>query len=262
MAYRGFLAYIVSRATAIIAANNEPNWRDHIAKGTPRSTPPSGCDRLRRDGGPTRHGRNHRGDQGAEREGPQWDRGSEGPRREHDAGATERERSEGRSGAVGMTPDYNKVKSVVAAILKDNRIESPPVPIKDMIENDRVDVKFITFATLGREIAGFTKFDEETIYINAEDPLSRQTWTMAHEFGHWKLHRALFDADPTRYNVLLRRPKGLNSDPLEKEANAFARMLLVPENLLRRVKGRASPYELSRMFLVSQEAMDQSLQYV
>jgi len=161
-----------------------------------------------------------------------------------------------------MQPNYHKVKAEVAKILADHGVDTPPVPIREIVEDEGVDVKFVTFSTLKDEVAGFTKFDEATIYVNAADALNRQTWTIAHEFGHWKLHRHLFESDPQRYSILLRRPKGLNSDPLEKEANAFARQLLVPEALLRRVKGRVSSSELARMFLVSREAMEQSLQYV
>lgn len=160
-----------------------------------------------------------------------------------------------------MSPDYRRVKKEADALLAKYGVTSPPVPIYDMIEDAGVDVKFVQFRTMGDRIAGVTKFDEGTIFVNSEDPMNRQTWTMAHEFGHWLLHRHLFEAEPARYNVLMRQGEGLNTDPLEKEANAFARMVLVPEVMLRQVKS-ASLIDLSKIFLVSPEAIRQSMNYV
>lgn len=161
-----------------------------------------------------------------------------------------------------MTPDYARVKQEALRILSKYGVEKPPVPIYQIVEDQGVDVKFVHFNTMGDKIAGFTRFDEATIYVNADDVMNRQTWTIAHEFGHWILHKHLFDKDPDRYSVLMRRPQGLNKDPVEKEANAFARQVLIPERLLRQVKGKASPIMLAKMFLVSPEAMGQALEYV
>lgn len=125
-----------------------------------------------------------------------------------------------------------------------------------------MNVKFVRFNTLASEVAGFTKFDEATIYVNSEDAFNRQTFTIGHEFGHWCLHKHLFDTEPAKYQVLLRRPKGINTNPLEKEANAFAANLLVPIRLLHAVKGVASNSELARMFAVSEEVIEHRLKYV
>ena len=161
-----------------------------------------------------------------------------------------------------MKPDYARVKREALSVLSKYGVEKPPVPIYQIVEDQGVDVKFVKFNTLSDKVAGFTKFDEATIYVNADDVMNRQTWTIAHEFGHWMLHKHLFEQDPGRYSVLMRRAQGRNEDTLEKEANAFARQILIPEKLLKQVKGKADTFDLAKMFLVSPEAMGLALGYV
>ena len=71
-------------------------------------------------------------------------------------------------------------------------------------------------------VAGFIDFTEQAIYVNAADPYNRQTFTIAHELGHYFLHKEYYKQHPEAYRVLLRRPVGRQNNPLEKEANAFA----------------------------------------
>jgi Zn-dependent peptidase ImmA (M78 family) len=161
-------------------------------------------------------------------------------------------------------PNYRAIKAKAHAILRDAGVTHPPVPIREIIETHGVDVVFVKLGTLGDQVAGLTKFDEAKIYVNADDVFVRQTFTMAHEFGHWVLHRNLFLKEPDRYKVLLRRQTTARGtqDPLEKEANAFAGNILVPEFLLKPVKDVAGPTELARMFAVSQETIGHRLKYV
>jgi len=53
-----------------------------------------------------------------------------------------------------------------------------------------------------------------------------------------------------------------NSDPLEKEANAFAGSILVPMFLLAPIAEFAGVSELARMFAVSEETIEYRLKYV
>lgn len=161
-------------------------------------------------------------------------------------------------------PDYASINAQAEAVLARHGVTQPPVPIKEIIERDGVDVQFVRFQTMSRQIAGFTKFDEARIFVNAEESIARQTFTMAHEFGHWVMHRKLFEQNPARYNVLLRAPTEgkFSNDPLEKEANAFAAAILMPASMVRRVKGLVGTREMARLFAVSAEAMEFRLKNV
>jgi Zn-dependent peptidase ImmA (M78 family) len=84
---------------------------------------------------------------------------------------------------------------------------------------------------------------------------------MAHELGHWLMHKELFIADPERYPVLLRSQSGDKNDPLEVEANNFAANLLVPSSLLISVKDFGSA-KLASIFGVSLQMMEIRLKNV
>ena len=68
------------------------------------------------------------------------------------------------------------------------------------------------------------------ILINAANSPQRQLFTLAHEFGHFILHRDHMGiSDPSNY-VFGSRGRPLKK---EKEANVFAAALLLPENAVR-----------------------------
>lgn len=70
---------------------------------------------------------------------------------------------------------------------------------------------------------GYGKSDLAAICINYNRSLGHQNFTLAHEIGHWLLHKGvnLADADSMLYSV----------NELEKEANDFANKLLYPEEM-------------------------------
>ena len=63
------------------------------------------------------------------------------------------------------------------------------------------------------------------ICVNYKRPMGHQNFTLAHEVGHWLLHREKSISDDDK--VL-----GYTSDSIEKEANEFAGELLYPEECL------------------------------
>ena len=158
--------------------------------------------------------------------------------------------------------NFNVGNAITQKILEDNEIKRPPVPVKDIIEKAGINVEFVNFKEMGDRIAGFTHFPTKTIYVNARDSLNRQTFTMAHEYGHWILHKSLFEQHPEKYKVLLRTSGEKQNDPLEKEANSFAANLLVPEFLIKPIKDNAILSQLSLMFAVSDDTIKHRLKYV
>lgn len=138
---------------------------------------------------------------------------------------------------------------------------APPIPVLEIAERHGVDVVFADFGEAGARVAGFCVFEECRLYVNATDILPRQTFTIAHELGHWILHREFFERHPERYQILPRFQSDQRKDPFEQEANCFAANLLVPKRLLLPVK-HASVAVLAEIFAVSREMMENRLKNV
>ena len=138
---------------------------------------------------------------------------------------------------------------------------SPPIPALEIAENNGVNVVFIVFGPNAEAVSGLCDFEKARIYVNRDDNPGRQTFTIAHELGHWLLHRDIFLEEPDRYPVLPRFSQPDRDDPLEKEANKFAAALLVPERLLRPVKN-APVTILADVFGVSRTMMEHRLKNV
>jgi Zn-dependent peptidase ImmA (M78 family) len=109
-----------------------------------------------------------------------------------------------------------------------------------------------------RDIAGKIVRDTHspsgfTIYVNANDPRRRQRFTIAHEIGHFVLHRDLI-GDGITDDGLYRSPLG---DHMERQANALAADILMPRRLLRTLwrDGQRSLAQLANRFDVSDAAL-------
>lgn len=153
-------------------------------------------------------------------------------------------------------PRWKVVKSKADELTKT--YTAPPIPVLDIAERNGVDV---VFATFDPNVAGFCDFRSAKLYVNDIDPVNRKTFTMAHELGHWLLHREFYLKHPEKYPVLPRFQRNPSNDPLEKEANFFARNLLVPDRLLAPV-AQAPLSWLADAFAVSQEMMTYRLRNV
>lgn len=136
----------------------------------------------------------------------------------------------------------------------------PPIPVLEIAEQSGVDVVFTDFGKHGPIVAGFCDFEEAKIYVNSADKLGRQMFTMAHELGHWVLHKDFFSHDEKTYAVLPRFQRAKKNN-IETEANYFAAELLVPSRMLYPVKG-AGVAKLAEIFGVSKEMMENRLKNV
>ena len=150
-------------------------------------------------------------------------------------------------------PRWNVAKNAADELTKD--FSAPPIPVLQIAESTGVDVVFADFGQHTGTVAGFCDFGAAKLFVNRKDSPERQTFTIAHELGHWVLHREEFLRDPASYPVLARLSTPNNNNAFEKEANKFAAHLLVPSHLLEPVRG-ASVASLARAFGVSRMMME------
>jgi Zn-dependent peptidase ImmA (M78 family)/DNA-binding XRE family transcriptional regulator len=99
------------------------------------------------------------------------------------------------------------------------------------------------------------------IFINRLHSRERQLFTLAHEFGHQLFHLGREDKESRQKGII--SMIGSNRDPEEKEANAFATELLIPDDALQ---GMLASFDntikhvevldsVARFFNVSREAV-------
>lgn len=134
--------------------------------------------------------------------------------------------------------------------LKSSSVSTPPVPVDEIAElHLGLTLEYLDMKSLFpvADVHGAIWFKESRIGIDqALDPhieptrLGRYHFTLAHEVGHWRLHRQhylqnpaqqrLFDDGTSQPDVVCRTSEA--SQRVEWQANAFAGCLLMPRKLL------------------------------
>jgi len=127
------------------------------------------------------------------------------------------------------------VSTTVDAIRKKFNASELPINLDALAEKAGIQIKYGDFEA---EMSGFAYQKATTKYIgvNASESEVRQRFTIAHELGHIFMHRQ----DPLSYDTsaeLIHFRDGhsaTGADPKEREANAFAAELLMPEEVVRK----------------------------
>lgn len=157
-----------------------------------------------------------------------------------------------------------RIEKITVEILKANNINDLPIPIEEIARQRGLDIKAYD---LGEGISGVLAIDsgKGTIGYNPTESKVRQRFTIAHEMGHFELHRKRNELFIDKeFQVMFRDQNSSTGDSKkEQEANGFAAAILMPEKLLRQeienngfdISEERSLKELSRMFQVSATAM-------
>jgi Zn-dependent peptidase ImmA (M78 family) len=122
-------------------------------------------------------------------------------------------------------------------MLADAAIVAPPVPIEALIRRQGIE---IARKNLDDETSGFVYVDSTAsstvIGLNVKHSKARQRFTLAHELGHFVLHKTGGDhlhVDEKDFFFRFRDKHSQDgSDQQEREANTFAAELLMPRAFL------------------------------
>lgn len=150
-----------------------------------------------------------------------------------------------------IEPDFKRAERNALSLISELGYLHPPIDPEDVARALGIDVTFATFAApFDQEVSGFFDPENNEIVINEKEYPKRQTFTIAHEIGHYRLHRDHLMSDD--YGIVMRSSElKKNRPPEEREADAFAANLLVPRPFLERYKSIATVKELSDLFMVS-----------
>jgi Zn-dependent peptidase ImmA (M78 family) len=150
-------------------------------------------------------------------------------------------------------------------LLVDLGITELPVPVEEVA---RLCGAAVTRERFRRDLSGMLVRDDDgdgaVIGVNSTHHPRRQRFTVAHEIGHLRLHKGRKLTVDSGLRVDYRDDAGNPTILEERDANAFAAALLMPEDA---VKAQARPLveagttrsalvsSLARTFEVSEEAM-------
>lgn len=149
-------------------------------------------------------------------------------------------------------------KEAVSDVI-DRHLHSAPINLEAMARDLGINVYFEPMA---ENVSGRITRNAVTggpsgysIHINAGHHANRQRFTLAHELAHFAMHRDLMGNSVT--DTTLYRSSEL-SDQLERQANVYAAMLILPAPLVRLKHAEFSGdlHRLAQHFRVSHRAME------
>lgn len=105
---------------------------------------------------------------------------------------------------------------------------APPIDLNKIAKSLGLTIKQGSFED--DQIIGAYDKNARVIYISDRDDYPRQSFTTAHEIGHFRLHTDKQREVFFRSNIAL---LDREEKEIEQEANWFAASLLMPENLVR-----------------------------
>jgi len=155
-------------------------------------------------------------------------------------------------------------------LLQELGIEKPPVSVRKIAQQLRVRVVAESLDDPELSAALYRDEKQAVILVNANHSRTRQRFSIAHELGHFRLHRSPIFVDK-RVRINFRDSRSaLGIQPEEIQANRFAAALLMPEQWVLAEVNRQREHgktpdddrvirELARVFAVSPEAVQHRL---
>ena len=155
-----------------------------------------------------------------------------------------------------MIPVNEKADTQAQEMLKRANAMTRPVDLKPILDKLRLELRL---SPMSEEYSGFLAVDKRMIVVNERHPKVQQRFTVAHEIGHYDLHRG--DRDSTgmfvnwtdyfrgddKQEVHYRRQFGPADYRMEVEADAYAAGLLMPKTLLEQyLEQNAGKIDLSK----------------
>lgn len=151
-------------------------------------------------------------------------------------------------GEVTITTD--DIRRIARGLLDEAGANYAPVSLRDVVSALNLSLIHATREPFASEAALVARGDSHAIVLRGHSGERRRRFTIAHEIGHFLLHPGL--VSPQRSG-----PVNAEMQRLEREADAFAAELLMPEHLLRQAvyEMGADAGRLADRFEVSEAAM-------
>jgi Zn-dependent peptidase ImmA (M78 family) len=145
------------------------------------------------------------------------------------------------------------VRKMAKEVLRRSGIKAPPVDLKRIAEAHGIIYEEVR--DFPDKVDALIIEDGSRTYaaVNANHHIHRQRFSLAHELGHYFLHR---NGRTSGGAVSIDNPpgddQGYGKDPSETEADIFAGELLVPLEMLKQCREREIP-AIAKLFVVSEQ---------
>jgi Zn-dependent peptidase ImmA (M78 family) len=154
---------------------------------------------------------------------------------------------------------YKRIETLANELIAKSEISHPPVPVDKIIEGYNITIKEFDFED---DISGVLVIAEDgaTIGVNPKDNNTRMRFALAHELGHFLLHKDTSEVFIDKDFIVKWRNVESNSNYTveevnqEMEANAFAAALLMPKNLIEQEMAMQDMVQLGENALLEQLA--------
>jgi Zn-dependent peptidase ImmA (M78 family) len=126
-----------------------------------------------------------------------------------------------------------KIETIVRGLLENHKVEEAPVPVRQLAKSCGAR---LVYQGLESDLSGFLyrEAQHSVIGVNTTHSQARQNFTIAHELGHLLLHQKEAVHYDKNFQIHLRSElSSQGTDEIEKEANYFAAVLLMPEEFLK-----------------------------
>lgn len=156
-----------------------------------------------------------------------------------------------------------RAEAYAQRLLQQFLIDGPPIDVIRIAEDLGINV---VFQPLDREVSGVlvVKDGRATMGVNVSHYPNRQRFTIAHEIGHFMLHKPKSGVFVDTTYTYYRDPTASDGSILEEiQANAFAAELLMPENFIKEylevcffdLHDPDAVQEMTNLFEVSEQAL-------
>jgi len=155
-----------------------------------------------------------------------------------------------------MATHWDAAKVKAKEIRDRYRVQEPPVNLFEIASAEGIEIIYFKPDETTKDVSGLLDKADHKIFLNVTEPAARQNFTLAHELAHYFLKHK-----PNEYGVYRRDSLYLDKKPeKEQEADYFAAELLMPEELISKVKKEydlqnEDVVTLAKLFGVSTSAM-------
>ena len=147
------------------------------------------------------------------------------------------------------------VRQMAKRVLAESKVRVPPVDLLQILSANGIGYEEVN--DFPDTVDALIIADGQKFYaaVNARQHLHRQRFSLAHELGHFFLHRDGMPEDAvTIDNPPSEEVDAPTKSPAETEADLFAGELLVPLEMLKPHVGKGI-HELSKLFVVSEHVI-------